>query len=184
MFFLPLAGADEPVALLFDESTEEPLGCELVRFIWNDETLPDSSVFRLIEWQPGITVSWPSGDSAPAEVRVIPIGLEPNLRSNAILTWLEQCEAAAETAVLVLEPLDPNLTLTNSQRTERRDALQDHRYQLRFRVDDPTRAALRSEFADDGVYRFVRDALANPTTEDGLRLYQVLTEGDIVTARF
>lgn len=51
-------------------------------------------------------------------------------------------------------------------------------------MDDDDRAALREHCAENRVYRFIRDALSHPASDDGLRLFEELTDGDILTARF
>lgn len=85
---------------------------------------------------------------------------------------------------LVLEPLDPGLTIPDADRARWHTALRIDTFELRFRMDDDDRAALREHCAENRVYRFIRDALADPSGDDGRVLFEELTKGHILTARF
>lgn len=123
LFFLPVPGTDEHVAVLYDRNVAEPLGRELVRFTRSEVDGWSPTVAGLIEIRPGLTVSWPSADGPSEELAVVPIGVEQPARSHAIRAWLERYDGATEAFALVLEPLDPGLTISDADRARWRAAL-------------------------------------------------------------
>src|SRR5664279_1874342 len=191
IFFLPRPDTAELVAILGcgDELPDdecEILGDLLAEYRWSDDYFPMSTSYTsfLIEFTPGLSLLFPIGDLIFVAPTVIVLTDLLERRADGIIDWLGNMGGAYSAAVLALEPLDPDNHLTAERTHEWESALEDDRYSLGFWLDHGTDHALRTKLAEDSTYRYIRQALAEPLSENGRTVYTELTEGDILIERY
>jgi hypothetical protein len=185
VFWTECGGRHVPVVVSGEAPMEER---EIASYSWAVDNIgaPMSSAggVKLVLVADGLTVGIPRDDEfdmgRETELLDYPLDNDPDGQAEVLAKWIDEVEATFSAAVW-LEPLDPHGNMTEEEKADWEAALDNVDASFSLDADRDLRRSLRRRLADDGFYRAVRDALADPDGEDGQALKDALDDGDYGT---
>lgn len=184
VFFFQRGSGGAPVPLLTGAGGDI-IGEEIADY-FSDSYHPGdfTETSSLMEYAPGLAVYLSDGDEDnefTQTAELVFLSGSPSSRASGIAAWIGSLRAIAQyAAMLELAVLDPHDHLNDEQRSEWEVALAHPYCQVKFRIDDATRAGLSSIIVPSDI----AEVLEDPLGETGRALYDRLMEDDSLAEMF